>query len=240
MVNSFGKTENFAYGYNVSAQLGYSEWPQSSRKGIYTSFKVASNKLYSFGNIYFEGAVSSFFYKKKPFEGMLKLKLDMFSPLWSVGNQSYRHFLNINYAKRLDGIPGFRNRNLPFEKLASMKFRNMTNYLTTEALVFKTEGNVFSSLDVLGFRFLFYSFADFGWMAEGDRPLLNKNNICWGAGLGIRIRNDLLVFRTLELRVGYYPRINQHGFNDYVNFGSLIPNVSPNFIPKYPAEIEML
>jgi hypothetical protein len=239
MVNSFGKTENFAYGYNVSAQLGYSEWRQSSKQGIYTSLKIAANKLYHVGSVYVEGAVSSFFDKHQPFEGLLKLKLDMFSQLYSIGNQSYRHFLTVDYAKRLDYIPGFRNYNISFDNISSMKFRNQTTFTATEKLMFKTEGNLFTSLNVLGFRLLFYSFADFGWVADHGKNLLNKNNIYWGAGLGIRVRNDLLVFRTLELKVGYYPKMNQHGFNQFTNFGSSAPNVSPNFTPKYPEEIEM-
>ncbi|MDR1129982.1 MAG: hypothetical protein LBK96_03260, partial [Prevotellaceae bacterium] len=166
LVNSFGKPENFAYGYNVSAQLGYSEWTQFSKRSVYTSLKVALNKRFPVASVYFEGAVSSFFDRVKPFEGILKLKLNMFSSLYSVGDQSYRHFLTIDYTKRLDFIPGFRNYNISFEKLASMKFRDITNYMATEALMFKTEGNVFSSLNVLGFRFLFYSFADFGWVTR--------------------------------------------------------------------------
>jgi hypothetical protein len=237
MVNSFGKIENFAYGYNVSAQFGYSEWSRFSKRGLYGSFRVAANKQYRAGSVYFESAISSFFDKKKPFEGVLKLKLDMFSSLYHIGNQNYRHFLSVDYSKRLDYIPGFRNHNFTFNDLTSMKFNNITNYTATEKLIIKTEGDVFSSLNIAGFRLLFYAFADFGWIADYNNTLLNRNNIHWGAGLGIRLRNDLLVFRTVELKIGYYPRMNQHGFNDFVNFGSSTPNVSPNFTPKYPEEI---
>jgi hypothetical protein len=237
MVNSFGKIENFAYGYNVSAQFGYSKWPDLSKRGLYSSFRVAANKQYSAGSLYFEGAISSFFDQHKPFEGVLKLKLDMFSSLYRIGNQNYRHFLNVDYSKRLDYIPGFRNHNFTFNDLTSMKFKNITNFTATEKLMFKTEGDVFSSLNLMGFRLLFFAFADFGWIANYNNTLLNKDNIYWGAGLGIRIRNDLLVFRTVELKIGYYPRMNQHGFNNFVNFGSSTPNLSPNFTPKYPEEI---
>jgi hypothetical protein len=237
MVNSFGRVENFAYGYNVSAQVGYSEWKQFSKYGLYGSFRVAANKLYRAGSVYFEGAISSFFDHKQPFEGVLKLKLDMFSSLYQIGRQNYRHFLSVNYSRRLDYIPGFRNHNFTFNDLMSMKFRNVSNFTATEKLMFKTEGDVFSSLNVAGFRFLFYAFADFGWIANYNDHLLNNRNVYWGAGLGVRIRNDLLVFRTVDLKIGYYPRMNQHGFDNFVNAGSSIPNVSPNFTPRYPDEI---
>ncbi|MDR2026884.1 MAG: hypothetical protein LBQ01_04905, partial [Prevotellaceae bacterium] len=237
MVNSFGKTENFAYGYNASAQFGYSEWPQFDKRGCYASFRIAANKQGRTGSVYFEGSLSSFFDGGKPFEGVLKLKLDMFSSLYRIGNQNYRHFLNIDYSRRLNHIHGFRNYNLTLNELTSMKFRNAATLTAIEKLMFKTEGNVFSSLNIMGFRLLFYSFADFGWIADYNKTLLNRDNIYWGAGLGIRIRNDLLVFRTVELKIGYYPKVRQRGFNNFVNFGSSVPNVSPNFTPKYPEEI---
>jgi hypothetical protein len=239
MVNSFGKTENFAYGYNVSAQFGYSEWSQFSKRALYSSFRVAANKQYHAGSVYFESAISSFFDKEKPFEGVLKLKLDLFSALYTIGNQNYRHFLSIDYSKRLDYIPGFRNHNFTFDNFMSMKFRNITNFTAVEKLMFKTEGDVFSSLNIAGFRLLFYAFADFGWIANYGNTLLDNRNIYWGAGLGVRIRNDLLAFRTVELKIGYYPRMNQQGFNSFVNFDSSTPNISPNFMPKYPEEIAL-
>jgi hypothetical protein len=237
MVNSFGKIENFAYGYNVSAQFGYSEWPDFSKRGLYSSFRVAANRQYRVGSLYFEGAISSFFDQYKPFEGVLKLKLDMFSSLYRIGNQNYRHFLSVDYSKRLDYIPGFRNHNFTSNDFMSMKLKKVTNVTATEKLILKTEGDVFSSLNLVGFRLVFYTFADFGWIAGYSNTLLNKDNIYWGAGLGIRIRNDLLVFRTLEVKIGYYPRMNQHGFNSYINVDSSTPNISPNFTPKYPEEI---
>jgi hypothetical protein len=239
MVNSFGKLENLAYGYNVSTQFGYSEWTQFSKRGFYSSFKISANKQSQYGSIYFEGALSSFIYKHRPFEGVLKLKLNMFSSLYRIGNQNYRHFLDINYTKRLDYIPGFRNYNLTSNEMGSLKFRHDKILTANEKLMFNTEGNIFSSLNVMGFRFLFYAFADFGWVADYDKTLLNVNNIYWGAGLGIRIRNDLLVFRTIELKIGYYPKMNQRGFDSFMNFVTSVPNVSPNFMPKYPEEIAL-
>ncbi|MDR1897536.1 MAG: hypothetical protein LBR10_12175 [Prevotellaceae bacterium] len=240
MVNSFGKIENFAYGYNISTQIGYSKWSQFNKEGLYSSVKIATNKQFKIGSIYVEGALSSFFDKHGPFEGMISLKTNMFSPLFNIGIQKYRHFLNVDYTKRLNNIPGFRNHQPTINEMPSMKFGHFgTDATIVERLMFKTEGDLFSSLTVFGFRFLFYSFVDFGWIKNREKTLLNKNNIFWGSGLGIRVRNDLLVFRTIEFKIGYYPRINQSGFNSFINTSSSIPNMSPNFIPKYPEEIPL-
>lgn len=240
LINSFGKPEDFAYGYNISAQIGFSRWSQFNQEGFYTSLKASMNKQFTIGSIYFEGSISSFFDKKGPFEGVLNLELNMFSPLYTMGNHSFRQFFNIDYTKRLNYLPNFRNYYLTFSEVASMDFHDLEKKSTaTQRLMFKAESDFFSSLTVLGFRFLFYSFLDFGWIAGYDETLLNRHNIYWGTGVGVRIRNDLLVFRTLELKIGWYPRLDQSGFNNFVNANTSIPNISPNFRPKYPEEIPL-
>ena len=235
LINSFGKPENFAYGYNVSMQIGYSKWRQFSKEGLYLSARTAFNKRLDAGSFYFEGALSSFLYAGKTFEGLLQLRMKAFSRLYVAPRNLYRFFLNIDYTKRLNPVQGLGSYLTPSE-FASMSLRN-TDYAAVERLMLQTEADMFSSLNILGFRFLFYTFGDLGWLAEDGQTLLNRNNIFCGIGLGIRIRNDLLVLRTIELKCGYYPQINQRGFNDYVHFRSSIPNKSPSFIPRYPERL---
>ena len=239
MVNNFGKTEDFAYGHNVSMQTGYSRWTQFGIKGLYASIKASFNKKLKTGSIFAESSLSSFFYRNGcPFEGVLKFRAEMFSRLYSIGRFSARNFLSIDYTKRLAPIVGFRNNYLSFGELASMKIRNREGEPpATQRLMFKAEADMFSPFTVLGFRFLFYAFYDVGWLAEPERNLLHGKNVYWGGGVGIRIRNDLLVIRTLELKAGFYPGLNQAGFNNFVNFHSSIPNKSPSFVPKYPEEL---
>jgi hypothetical protein len=239
MVNNFGKTEDFAYGHNVSMQAGFSRWPQFGITGLYASLKASFNRKLKAGSIFVEGSLSSFFDRDgRPYEGVLKFRTEMFSKLYSAGTFSARNFLSIDYTKRLTPVAGFRNYYLSFGELASMKIRNREGEPpATQRLMFKAEADVFSPFTVLGFRFLFYAFYDLGWTAATGENLLNRRNIYWGGGVGIRIRNDLLVIRTLELKAGFYPRLNQSGFNNFVNFNSSIPNKSPSFVPKYPEEI---
>jgi len=240
LVNSFGTPEDFAYGYNISTQLGYSRWRQYNREGAYASIKASTNKQHEFGSVYFEGILSSFFDESGPFEGVFNIKLHSFSNLFAVGRYRYRQFFSADYTKRLNHIPNFRNHYLTFSQLAYMDFRNFEKESTAvERLMFKMEGDIFSPFLVLGFRFLFYHFTDFGWIASHNETLLNKHNIYWGTGVGVRIRNDLLVLRTMEIKLGLYPRLNQSGFNNFTNFSSSIPKISPDFRAKYPEEIPL-
>jgi hypothetical protein len=235
LLNSFGKPENFAYGYNLSIQAGYSQWRQFNREGLYLSARTAFNRRLETGSFYFEGILSSFVYAGKTFEGLLRLKMNAFSRLYVGRRNLYRYFFNIDYTRRLNPVQGLGAYLAPNES-TSMSLRN-NGYAAVERLMMQAEADMFSSINILGFRFLFYTFGDLGWFAEQGEPLLNRHNIICGIGLGIRIRNDLLVLRTIELKCGYYPKINQHGFNDFVHFRSSIPNKSPSFIPGYPARL---
>ena len=49
-------------------------------------------------------------------------------------------------------------------------------------------------------------FADFGFLF-GTNDLLGSGDILSSIGLGIRIRNDNLVFNTLQIRLGFYPNL---------------------------------
>ncbi|MDR2466785.1 MAG: hypothetical protein LBD35_05270, partial [Prevotellaceae bacterium] len=225
MLNNFGKTENFAYGHNVSIQAGFSRWSQFAITGLYASLKASFNRKLKAGSIFAEGAISSFFDRDgRLYEGVLKFRTEMFSKLYSAGTFSIRNFLSIDYTKRLSPVAGFRNYYLSFGELASMKIRSReAEPPATKRLMLKAETDVFSSFAILGFRFLFYAFCDLGWTAANRENLLNSRNLYWGGGAGIRIRNDLLVIRTLELKAGFYPRLNQSGFNNFVNFNSSVP-----------------
>jgi hemolysin activation/secretion protein len=59
-------------------------------------------------------------------------------------------------------------------------------------------------LNVYGFRFAFFGFADFSFLSGTNQTLENGNGLS-SIGLGVRIRNDNLVFKTFQLRFGYFP-----------------------------------
>jgi hypothetical protein len=64
-----------------------------------------------------------------------------------------------------------------------------------DKMVLNLESVVFSPLKILGFRFAFFGSVDLGIISERE-SLLQESRLYSGLKLGVRIRNDQLVFNT--------------------------------------------
>ena len=67
-------------------------------------------------------------------------------------------------------------------------------------MVLNTETVFFTPYQPLGFRIALFGFADFGLL--GRDANIFKNNFFTTFGLGVRLRNERLVFSTIQLRLG--------------------------------------
>jgi hypothetical protein len=127
--------------------------------------------------------------------------MSYFSNLITLGNSKIRNFLYLNYTRGFgrysneylklntdDGFSGFKNDSLK----------------GTQRLTVSLESVLFSPVNLYGFRFAFFGFTDFSFLS-GTNEILGNGYAISSIGVGIRIRNDNLVFNTLQLRIGYFP-----------------------------------
>jgi hypothetical protein len=63
---------------------------------------------------------------------------------------------------------------------------------------------LFSPVNIYGFRFAFFGFSDFAFLS-GTNEIIGRGFALSSIGIGIRIRNDNMVFNTLQVRIGYFP-----------------------------------
>jgi hypothetical protein len=91
----------------------------------------------------------------------------------------------------------------------------------------------FTPWSVFDFRFVVFGFADLSWIEKQPQYLLDKFPYT-GIGLGIRIRNERLVFNTLEIRFAFYPNIASGSKTKALGLsGEPVLNL-PSFLPKAP------
>ena len=77
----------------------------------------------------------------------------------------------------------------------------LKEYVTgTNRMILNTETVVFTPYQPLGFRIAVFGFADFGLI--GYSPNIFKNDFFTSFGLGVRLRNERLVFNTVQIRLG--------------------------------------
>jgi len=200
LIYGYGRTEDIPYGMllRVTAGREDNEFKERTYLGTEVAFGKSSKKL---GYFYSSAGLGSYFKQSKTEQGILSLKMNYFSNLVTLGRNMIRNFVYVDYTRGFDryakefitfqtenGFSGFRNDSVRGNQRFSLSIESV----------------LFSPLNVYGFRFAFFGFADFSFLSGTNQILENGNGLS-SIGLGVRIRNDNLVFKTFQLRFGYFP-----------------------------------
>jgi hypothetical protein len=207
LIYSFGRTEDIAQGTLLSVILGpeIGEYNRRFYEGIsFSRGNLLANLGYLYLKAEFGGFTENGFF---PDQGVLNLEANYFTNLFIVHRFKFRHFINLNYVKGYNrfsdeyidlndqnGIRGFNNELIKGTRKATMNFETVA----------------FSPYYFYGFRFAFFGFIDLGLISY-TQPLL-ETTLHRGFGIGVRIRNERLVFETFSVRIGYYPTLEDEQF----------------------------
>jgi hemolysin activation/secretion protein len=185
---------------------------------------------------YLSGAVSSgTFFKNGADQGLFDLQLNYFTPLYVIYKFRLRTFINGQYTRQLynrlndqliidddHGIPGFRNDSI----LGRHRFN------------LSVEQDFFNPWTLFGFRFVWYGFAHFSLLGGYDEPII-LSNLYSSFGVGVRIRNNRLIFNTLQIQFAYFPNIPKNSRFRYVHFSSETVLQPRDFKPRAPEVIPL-
>ena len=200
LIYSYGRTEDVPYGalFRTTAGVEMNEFKKRYYIEADASFGASIRNI---GYFYFLSGFGTFLNNNNSEQGVLALKMKYFSNLLPLGRAKIRNFLNVDYTRgigrykdeylkipRENGFSGFRNDSIRGEQRVKISF---------ESVIF-TPGNF------IGFRFAVFGFADLGLLA-GTHEVINSGVVLSGLGFGFRIRNDNLIFNTLQVRIGFYP-----------------------------------
>jgi hypothetical protein len=232
LIYSYGRTEDVPYGAMVKFTTGreFNEFKQRTYLGGELSF---SKSIRSLGYFYTYTGFSTYLNKDKTEQGVLSLGLSYFSNLVNLRNSKLRNFVYFNYVR---GFGRYTNENLRF--ITNNGFSGFGNDSVngTQRLTFSLESVLFSPINPYGFRFAFFGFADFSFLSATNQILGNGYSLS-SIGVGIRVRNDNLVFNTLQLRIGYYPNYPPYSTISPVTFSGEQLLHPANFEPGPPAVI---
>jgi hypothetical protein len=101
----------------------------------------------------------------------------------------------------------------------------------------KLESVIFTPRTYLGFQFAYFGFADFAFIGK-DKVALKDMDAFTGIGVGLRLRNERLVFPTIQFRFAYYPNIEGLNLTDYFEFSGEKKLRPPDFSPGKPEIID--
>ncbi len=169
-----------------------------------TGFVFASLSLGSFiRNGTYEQAVFSFENK-------------WFSPLLRAGKFNFRQFAQIRYSV---GGYRFEDEFITLSGRQGIRGLRSPEMVGRQKLVVNLESVVFSPSNILGLRFAYFTFADFGWIGNESNSVF-RTDLYGGVGLGLKVRSELMVFPTLVVRFAYYPVIPTYARFEHIYFGT--------------------
>ncbi|SIT94587.1 hypothetical protein [Pontibacter indicus] len=199
----FGRTEDVPAGTLASISYGYERGDLFYRRyfGLDLSF-ARYNK--EFGYLYGRAGYGSFIRGGTWEQGLLELESLYFTRLYENGNWKLRHFI---LGRGTIGV----NRN-PEELLSINNEEGLRGFRSgllrgNRRVVINYEANLYTPFSLFGFRLATLAFADVAWLSYGNKTSPFKSTPYPGFGVGIRFRNEYLSFSTIQILVGYYPKI---------------------------------
>jgi hypothetical protein len=196
MLLGYGLVEDVDFGFALELTGGYqfSEFLNSPYLGL--SFKTA--KKYNFGYLGWGAEYGGQIYQNHLLLGIFRAGMTYYSPLMKSRLFDYRVMFRVNYTE------GIRRYNYDMMDLGK-EVRGISNsgIEGTKRLIGRFETVTFLKGNLIGFRFSPNLFYDAAFLVNGNN-LFSADNYFSVAGVGVRVRNEHLAFKTIILRVGYY------------------------------------
>jgi hypothetical protein len=230
LVYSYGITEDVPKGYLHELVFGYDHNEFGDR--WYSHAFFSSGNLFNKKPFYFYTSFGiGSYWKATGFEqGMIDFKINYISDLFKVWNVQSRQFIKLDYTL---GINRFDIENLYLGNVNGIRGFSNKSGVGKQRLTLNFENVFFQRRSILNFQTAIFSFLDLGLLGDSHNIIFNQNFYS-GIGVGLRIRNENLVFKTIQIRLAYYPN-HPSAVN---SFGILVDGVSKtqfySFQPRGP------
>lgn len=232
MILGFGRTEDIPVGALIETTFGRSDSDRET--GFYTGFKLSRGiNLSSGAHIFAQLETGGYWNKNSLTDGALNMNIKLISKLFNANYSRIRVYGVINYTRGINRVS---------QQMFSIKpyhFPTTYNHFSQhghDRLNIKSETVVFTPIYLLGFRCAFYGVAELALITDKPGKLLSSSPIP-AFEIGIKVRNEHLVFSTFKLGLTWFPVANdknQHflfGIGDQEPTGLELLNIqAPGFI----------
>lgn len=234
LIYGYGYDEYIATGYRIGTTFGYSHSAYDS--GWYGSIQLCAGGFTPVGYFMGDVAVGTFydFRGRRPFGSAVTARVDYFTNLLGHGRWKVRQFASFNYLNGWNRSAGFYESVWFTGESGPREIHGSP--LGTDRLVASTETVVFTPWQPLGFRIALYGFADVGFLGY-DKNVFR--NACFATvGLGVRLKNERLVFGTIQLSL--FVNFNRFGPTsaEWVKLTSEQRMQTMRYIPSAPQIVD--
>jgi len=230
LVYSYGITEDIPRGYLHELVLGFdhNEFGDRWYSHLFLSTgNLFKNKPYY---LYTSFGFGGFFKPAGLEQGILDVNINFISDLFNVWNVKARQFIKLNYTL---GINRFEIEDLLLRNTIGIRGFESHIGKGKQRLAVNIENVFFQKKVILNFHSALFSFLDVGIVGPENQSVF-KQSYYAGLGVGLRIRNENLIFKTIQLRLAFYPN---HP-SDVGSIGFILDEVSKtrfySFQPRGP------
>jgi len=202
LIFGYGRTEDVPVGRQATVTFGAE--PGQFYNRYYGGLTLTLAEQYHFGYVFASAGIGSFLTQESRFEqGAINLNLFYYTNALHWGRWALRHFAKGRltwgfnrfneepiYLNRDNGLRGYKTSAIVGDKRAVINFETV----------------LFTPFSFLGFRMAPFIFSDLALIGYGTHGFLNSR-LFQAYGVGIRLRNEHLVFRTLQIAFAYYPPV---------------------------------
>ena len=202
-IYGFGRNEDIPEGIDIGLTAGFTRKQNKSRPymGIrFERYYFTSHQRYLDFTVRLEGSLY-----KKDFEDVTALaNVDFFNRLKTLGKWKQRTFLSAGITWQFNNV---LNEPLFLQSkygLPEFGYANIPGYIRTTV---KGESVFYSPLSLASFRFAPFVFYNASLFTARNTTFANSK-LYTSIGGGLRMRNESLIFGTVELRGYYFPTKN--------------------------------
>lgn len=201
LVYSYGITEDIPKGYLHELVFGYDHNEFGDR--WYSHLFLSTGNLFKNKPFYLYTSlgVGTFWNRSGAEQGMTDFKVNYISQLFNIWNVKARQFVKLNYTL---GINRFEIENLLLRNNSGIRGFGSRIEKGKQRLTMNVENVFFQKRSILNFQSALFSFFDVGIVGPADQ-LIFKQSYYAGIGVGLRIRNENLIFKTIQIRLAFYP-----------------------------------
>jgi hypothetical protein len=217
-ISGFGKTEDVPYGYRFSVLGGYQYTLFRHRYYAGTEFeRQFANQNGSFG--LFNIGAGTFLCAGRAEDIIINARSYWYSRLLYPGRYKMRQRFYISYAIAL--APELTGPTIIPNSESGIRGLALGDNTGHQRLIAHSETTFWLPYIILGFRFANFISVQVGQVGPYDE-LIFKQTMYAGFGTGFRIKNENLVFKTLEVRAYYYPVVPPYGSKWLVDMSTVV------------------
>jgi hypothetical protein len=200
----FGNTEDIPVGFKIQVTSGIQQ--SSFQRRFLIGGELSAAEITPVGYLFLSSRLGGYLAEgPKVEQAVINIRAQYFSNLYHIGRNDIRHFVRYDFTRGVSRFDGEReyvvlSNNYGVRGLSSPSLYGQTR------LMFNFESMMYSPHYIYGFRPAFFVFADFGMVGSSDE-LIYQNTLYSGFGIGLRLKNESLIFPTFLFRIGYYPTL---------------------------------